>query len=99
MKIIELKIRNVRGIKELLLQPNAENFVVWGTNGTGKSAVVDAIDFLLTGKIKRLMGTGTKGITLEEHGSHIDCDDPAQAYVRAKVQLNGSDSQLKSTAA
>ena len=94
MKIIELEIRNIRGIKELTLKPNAENFLVWGTNGTGKSAVVDAIDFLLTGRISRLMGIGTGGITLEAHGSHIDCDDPSQAYVRAVVQLKGSDSQF-----
>jgi recombinational DNA repair ATPase RecF len=95
MKIIELEIRNIRGIKKLTLKPNTENFLVWGTNGTGKSAVVDAIDFLLTGRIHRLMGIGTAGITIEAHGSHIDCNDPSQAYVRAIVQLKEPDSQIE----
>ena len=51
MKLIELEIKNVRGIKYITLRPNGSNFVVWGSNGSGKSAVVDAIDFLLTGRI------------------------------------------------
>lgn len=89
MKIIELEIKNVRGIKELILTPDKNNFVVWGTNGSGKSAVVDAIDFLLTGQIHRLLGEGTRGITLRKHGAHIDCDDLSQAYVRAVISLEG----------
>jgi len=56
MKIVEIEIKNIRGIKELTLHPDSNNFVVWGSNGTGKSAVVDAIDFLQTGQINRLVG-------------------------------------------
>ncbi len=41
MKIIDLEIKNIRGLKELKLHPNEQNVVVWGTNGSGKSAVVD----------------------------------------------------------
>jgi DNA repair exonuclease SbcCD ATPase subunit len=88
MKITELEIINIRGIKELTLHPDGNNFVVWGTNGTGKSAVVDAIDFLLTGQINRLIGTGTKGITLNRHGAHIDCEDLSQAYVKALISID-----------
>jgi len=70
MKILELEIHNVRGIRDIILTPNGKNLVVWGPNGSGKSAVVDALDFLLTGKITRLMGKGTGGITLNKHGPH-----------------------------
>jgi len=59
MKIHELEIHNLRGIKHLKLVTNGENFAVTGPNGAGKSAVVDSIDFLLTGKIQRLTGKGT----------------------------------------
>lgn len=72
MRLIELEINNIRGIKNLKIQPNGNNFVVWGANGSGKSAVIDSLDFLLTGKVSRLIGAGTKGIMLTKHGPHID---------------------------
>ena len=88
MRIIELDIHNVRGICDLNIKPNGGNFVAWGPNGSGKSALVDAIDFLLTGRIGRLMGKGTGGITLGEHGPHID-HKPKDAVVHAIIQLPG----------
>jgi DNA repair exonuclease SbcCD ATPase subunit len=88
MRLIELEIHNVRGIPHLLLKPDGKNFVIWGPNGSGKSAVVDAIDFLLTGRISRLLGKGTGGITLKEHGPHID-HKPEEARVRAVLRLPG----------
>ena len=51
MRLIELEIKNIRGIPEILLKPSGKNFLIWGPNGSGKSAVVDAIDFLLTGQV------------------------------------------------
>jgi len=39
MKILELKIKDVRGIKdEISFEPNGESMVIFGPNGTGKSA-------------------------------------------------------------
>ena len=49
MRVLELEIHEFRGIRDLVLKPARENMVVWGANGSGKSAVVDAIDFVLTG--------------------------------------------------
>ncbi|MBU4179905.1 MAG: ATP-binding protein [Actinobacteria bacterium] len=72
MRLIELDINSVRGITQLTLSPDGKNIVIYGPNGSGKSAVVDAIDFLLTGDISRLSGSGTSGISLKEHGPHID---------------------------
>ena len=72
MKIQSLTINNVRGIRGLELVPAGQNLVVWGANGTGKSGVVDAIEFLFTGQISRLLGEGTAGITLLKHGRHVD---------------------------
>lgn len=89
MRIIELELKNIRGIKEIALRPNGHNFVVWGGNGSGKSAVVDGIDFLLTGGISRLTGQGTGSVSLKRHGAHVDCHELSEACVRAIVQLNG----------
>lgn len=88
MKIFELEINKIRGIKNLKLHPNGKNIVVWGPNGTGKSGVIDSIDFLLTGQVTRLTGTGTRDLSLKKHGPHID-EDIKDAYVTAKVKLPG----------
>ena len=88
MRILELTIQNVRGLPDLQLKLNSKNVVIWGPNGAGKSCVVDAIDFLFTGRISRLMGEGTSGITLPRHGPHID-HEPESASVMAIVQLEG----------
>ena len=88
MKIIELEIQNIRGIKQLKFKPDGKNFLIYGPNGSGKSAVVDAIDFLLTGQISRLTGEGTGNITLKEHGPHIE-HQPDEAIVRGKIKLHG----------
>lgn len=90
MKLLRLDIQNIRGIKEATLALDGENFVIWGPNGCGKSAVVDAIDFLLTGQIARLVGEGTAGITLAKHGPHIDhTKDPSQSLVTAAIEVPG----------
>ena len=86
MRLIELEINNVRGIRNLVINPDKGNVVIWGSNGSGKSAVVDAIDFLLTGRMSRLTGKGTGDIKLEVHGVHIDCK-PGEASVRAIISI------------
>ena len=93
MRILELEIHNIRGIKNLTLEPNGANYVIWGPNGSGKSAVVDAVDFLLTGKISRLMGEGTSGLSLKAHGPHID-HKPREASVSAKIRVAGHDEPI-----
>jgi len=59
MKIVDIHIEKMRGIKDISLELNGKSTVVVGPNGVGKSTVADAIDFLFTGKINRLTGEGT----------------------------------------
>lgn len=94
MRILELEIHNVRGIRDLVLTPAGHNIAVWGPNGSGKSAVVDAIDFLLTGRVTRLTGKGTAGLTLAKHGPHVD-QKPESATVRASIQISGVPSPVE----
>jgi len=88
MKLVEMEVENVRGIRHLSLKPDGKNVVVWGPNGSGKSAVVDAIDFLLTGRISRLAGEGTGSVTFSQYGHHIDAQ-AKEAVVRCVLQLRG----------
>lgn len=96
MKILSLEIKNIRGIKYIKIEPKGDNVVVFGPNGTGKSAIVDAIDFLLTGEISRLTGEGTKGLSLKEHGCHVDFSkDLKNTIVIATLDVDGKEVVLK----
>jgi len=87
MKIIKLEINNIGGIRfSCELEPNGDNFLIYGSNGSGKSSIVNAIDFLLTGKISRMVGEGTDGIDYKKHGHHIDAK-PEESYVKALIKL------------
>jgi len=94
MRVLELEIRQVRGIPDLHIKPSGKSLVVFGPNGSGKSAIVDALDFLLTGRISRLTGEGTEGITLRKHGPHID-HKPGDAVVRAVLEIPGADRPIE----
>jgi DNA repair exonuclease SbcCD ATPase subunit len=86
IQIESVVIKELRGIRDLTLQMNRESFVISGPNGSGKSGVVDAIQFALTGEIGRLMGAGTKELTLAEHGPHVEKrSDPDAASVSLNV--------------
>lgn len=82
IQIETIKIREFRGIRELTLSFNRENFGICGPNGTGKSGLVDAIEFALTGDISRLSGRGTGDLSVKDHGPHVDArQHPANATV------------------
>ena len=81
-------VEEVRGIRKLDIDFQKRTFVISGPNGSGKSGVIDAIEFGLTGRIGRLSGTGTKGLTVAEHGPHVDkAKFPDAAYVKLDVFL------------
>src|ERR1700689_2763401 len=84
-----IHIEEVRGIKKLDLDFRKETFAISGPNGSGKSGIIDSIEFGLTGQMGRLMGRGTKGLSVGQHGPHVDkVKFPDAAFVRLKVFLN-----------
>jgi len=88
IKLESAHIEEVRGIRRLDLNFQREKFVVSGPNGSGKSGVIDAIEFALTGQIGRLAGRGTKGLSVSEHGPHVDKTKfPDAAFVTLQVFL------------
>lgn len=72
IKVESVRIEEFRGIRDLTLQLKGKNFAVCGRNGTGKSGVVDALEFALTGNISRLSGEGTDNVSVKEHAPHVD---------------------------
>ncbi len=78
----KVEVFEFRGIRHLEIDFKKKNFAICGKNGTGKSGIVDALEFGLTGDISRLAGSGTGGISLKEHAPHVDSrSDPAKSRV------------------
>lgn len=88
IRVESITIREFRGIRDLTLDFKGKNFAVCGPNGTGKSGVVDALEFALTGNVSRLSGEGRGDISLKHHGPHVDRrNDPDKACVTVKVTI------------
>ncbi len=86
IKLESIHIEEVRGIRKLDLDFKKTNFAISGPSGSGKSGVIDAIEFGLTGEIKRLTGSGTKGLSVSEHGPHVDkAKFPDAAFVELRL--------------
>lgn len=86
IKLESIYIEEVRGIKKLELDFRKSTFAISGPNGSGKSGIIDSIEFGLTGQMGRLMGRGTKGLSVGQHGPHVDkVKFPDAAFVRLKV--------------
>lgn len=90
IKLGSAHIEEVRGIRKLDIDFRKEKYAISGPNGSGKSGVIDAIEFGLTGHIGRLSGSGTKGLSVSEHGPHVDITKfPDAAFVKLQVFLTG----------
>ena len=82
IRIRTIHIEEFRGIRDLALDLDGENFGICGPNGTGKSGVVDAIEFCLTGNITRLSGQGQGELSVKSHAPHVDHrENPEKAAV------------------
>ncbi len=91
IQLESIHIEWARGIAQKLeLDFHKKSYAISGPNGSGKSAVIDAIEFALTGKIGRLEGVGTKGLSVSEHGPHVDkAKFPDAAFVKLRVHFPG----------
>jgi hypothetical protein len=92
IKVLKIEVEEFRGIRKLSLDFGGENFAICGRNGTGKSGIVDALEFGLTGNISRLSGRGTGDISLKEHAPHVDSRNrPDKACVKLTVKVPNFD--------
>lgn len=87
IKIEKIHIQKFRGIIDLEVAFKGQNFTICGPNGTGKSGIVDAIEFVLSGDISRLSGTGRGGVSVKTHAPHVDYRDNPEV---AMVSLQGT---------
>jgi hypothetical protein len=88
IQIEEIEIVEFRGIRYLKKMLGKKSIGISGPNGTGKSGIVDAIEFALTGNVTRLGGVGTGELSVKAHAPHVDSSKkPENALVRLKVYV------------
>ena len=56
IRLKTIGIHAIRGIPDLELELDGKSLLLEGENETGKSSIVDAIEFFFTGKISHLEG-------------------------------------------
>jgi len=70
VKIKKVNIHAFRGIPDLELELEGRSLLLRGENGTGKSSIMEAIEFFFTGKVSSL--EGVQGLSLQHHGPHVN---------------------------
>lgn len=99
MRLESLRIRNFRGIRNLELTLGGKSAAFLGPNGTGKSSIVDAVDFLLRGGVRRLEGEGAGELSLARHAPFVG-SAASDAWVEGTFSLtDGSQHTLRRTVA
>ena len=69
-KIKAINIRAFRGIPDLDLELDGKSLLLQGENETGKSSIVEAIEFFFNGRVSHL--EGIRGLSLQRHGPHVN---------------------------
>ena len=88
IRVQSITITEFRGIRDLTLNLKGKSFAICGANGTGKSGVVDALEFALTGNVSRLSGEGTGDVSIKQQAPHVDSkDNPSAASVKLQVAI------------
>lgn len=71
LRIKKIRARAFRGIgDELTINLGGKSFVLYGDNGTGKSSIVEAIEYALTGHVHSIENRGQR-VSLARHGTHV----------------------------
>lgn len=92
MKLAYVEVAGFRGFKDSTRFDFPAGFVVLtGRNGVGKSTILDAIDFALTGTINKYAVKGAKGGGLESHIWWVGDGAAQRHYV--SVGFTGADGE------
>ena len=86
MRIDKLSLENFRGYREpQTFHFGGDHALITGGNGAGKSSALEAIEFILNGKIDRLHGSRTDGISAKQHLPN-QYASPSDVYAQVKFQ-------------
>src|SRR5690554_3995776 len=92
MKLLELKLRNFKGIRNLDLEANGQDLRIYGDNATGKTTIYDAFLWLLFDKDS----SNRKDFEIKTLGPDGEPEHGLEHTVEARLQLpNGKQLTLK----
>ncbi len=91
IKILELNLRNFKGIKDFTLSPEGKNVNVYGDNATGKTTLMDAFTWLLFDKDSQ-NSSSFNVKTLDKNGNVIH---GLEHEVSAKLEIDGKHVELQ----
>jgi DNA repair exonuclease SbcCD ATPase subunit len=99
MKFVFVEVAGFRGFKDKTRFEFPAGFsVLTGRNGSGKSTVLDAVDFVLTGTINKYAVKGAKGGGLDDHIWWVGEGAPESEHVTVGfVDENGEEFVLTRT--
>jgi hypothetical protein len=95
MKLLKLTLKNFKGIRSFEFAPDGQNVSVYGTNGSGKSTIMDAFTWLLFDKnshweakfgIKTLDSNGETIPKLEHTVTAILDDEGKKVYLEKTLK-------------
>ncbi|MDL2246777.1 AAA family ATPase [Methanobrevibacter sp. OttesenSCG-928-K11] len=103
-KIKNLNIKAFRGISCLNIPFDSKSLILVGENGTGKSSIVNALEYFFTENVSPLKGT--RAISFEKHGHNVNFnkndlkvsitfDSNQKAYRNIEDGLSCNDNELK----
>jgi len=75
VKVKTVNIHAFRGIPDLQLELNGKSLLVQGENGSGKSSIIDAVEFFFRGTLSYFEGEGTQSLSLRKHVPHKNFKD------------------------
>lgn len=94
MKLSEIKIENFKGLSSFSLSPEKTNVLI-GSNGKGKTSVLEAIKFVVTGEGKGFVGpNGTSSRVTSFIGG--DLIERTMSTSGSKIKVNGKATTKKS---
>jgi chromosome segregation protein len=90
MKLSKLELTGFRGFRDVATIPFASGFtVITGRNGSGKSSICDAIEYVINGQLSRFAPSDVEGgERIADYLWWRDGSDPSNRRIRALFQLD-----------
>jgi len=95
----KIKYTGFRGVRSLTLDLEGKSAIIFGGNGTGKSSLVDGLEFFFSGRIARFTGTGTASIDERQATRHVQAGSLCKTELSFHEQAVTLTRQLESTVA
>lgn len=93
-EIKTIDINAFRGIPNLQIDLGGKNLILKGENGTGKSSIVEALEFFFTGTMSLFHGESTQSLSFKKHAPHKDFHEDD---VKISITFNPGTKKLERT--